>query len=330
MEDETGGQENKTGTGGSRNMKILEETQVRALVSAKECVEVMEQALADLEQGKCAMPQRLLCTMPNTATLGFMPAYVGDCFGAKVLTAYGPNAGTKYPSHIGYIMMFESEHCTVSGLVDATAVTEIRTGAVSAVATKYLARPDAHHLGLIGAGAQARSHMAAISTVRPIDTVTVYDIRKNAAEAFASEITERYGVTVKVCTSVAEAVAEADIVCTLTPSREAYLTKDMIRSGTHINAVGTFSKNTREVASDLVAASRLYADQIAAMKQESGEYLIPLAEGLITESHIQGSIGEVALGKTPGRQSEDEITIFDALGLAVEDIACARYALLKA
>ena len=311
-------------------MKIVEEAQVRALVTPRDCVEIMRQALSDLENGKYVMPPRMICTMPNTAAFGFMPAYVGDYFGAKVITAYGPNAGTRYPTHIGYVVLFESEHCTVAGLVDATAVTEIRTGAVSAVATDLLARKDARTLGLIGAGAQARSHMAAIATVRDITAVRVYDLRHEAAQAFAGEITARYGGPVTVCGSAAEAVREADIVCTLTPAKEAYLTRDMIRPGTHVNAVGTFTPTTREAASDLVAASRLYADQISAMQSESGEYLIPLREGLITQEHIVGSIGQVINGTAPGRQSDEEITLFDALGLAVEDIACAKYAFLQA
>lgn len=311
-------------------MKIVEEKQVREILSAKECVGLMREALSDLEKGKCAMPQRLLCTMPNTAVFGFMPAYVGDFFGAKVITAYGPNAGTGYPTHIGYVILFESEHCSVAGMVDATAVTEIRTGAVSAVATDLLARKDAHTLGLIGAGAQARSHTAAIVTVRDIDAITVYDIRPEAAKAFAEETEKKYGIPVRVCESVREAVKDADIVCTLTPSKQAYLTADMIRPGTHVNAVGTFTPTTREAASDLVAASRLYADQISAMKAESGEYLVPLQEGLITEEHIVGSIGQVVNGDAPGRGSEDEITLFAALGLAVEDITAAKYAYLRA
>lgn len=311
-------------------MKIVEEAQVRALITPEGCVEMMRQALSDLERGLCAMPPRMICTMPNTAAFGFMPAYVGDYFGAKVITAYGPNAGTGYPTHIGYVVLFESEHCTVAGLVDATAVTELRTGAVSAVATDCLARKDAHTLALIGAGAQARSHTAAIRTVRDITSITVYDLRPEAAEAFAKETQEKYGIPVTVCESVRAAVEQADIVCTLTPAKEAYLTRDMIRPGTHVNAVGTFSPTTREAASDLVAASRLYADQVDAMKAESGEYLIPLREGLITENHIVGSIGQVVNGDATGRENDGEITLFDALGLAVEDVACAKYALLKA
>ena len=310
-------------------MKIIEKEQVRQLLTPEKCIAAMETALMDLETGKCDMPQRLICKMPNGAAFGFMPAYVGDYFGAKVLTAYAANMGTEYPSHIGYVMLFESEHCTVSALVDASSVTEIRTGCVSAVATRLLARADAHKLAIIGAGAQARSHLAAIRLVREITEVTVYDLFPAAAERYAAEMTEKYGIPVKVVSSVAEAVADADIICTLCPAKEPYLTRDMVKPGVHINAVGTFSPVTREVSSDLVAAARLYSDHTPATKKESGEYLIPLQEGLITEDHILGSVGELLLGKAQGRVSDDDITVFDALGLAVEDIASAKMVYLE-
>ena len=159
--------------------------------------------------------------------------------------------------------------------------------------------------------------------------MTVYDIRPEAARRFAEEAAAKYGLTVETAASAAEAVRDADIVCTLTPSKTPYLTRDMVRPGTHINAVGTFTPATREAASDLVAASRLYADHIPACRAESGEYLIPLREGLITENHIVGSIGQLLTGKAAGRTSEEDITLFDALGLAVEDIASAKAVFLS-
>ncbi len=309
---------------GANKMLLIEEKQVRNILTPEKCMSAMRSALSDLESGKCDMPQRLICRMPNTAAFGFMPAYVGDYFGAKVIAAYAPNMGTEYPSHIGYVMLFESTHCTVSGLIEAGSITEIRTGCVSAVATDLLARRDARTLALIGAGAQARSHLAAIRLVRGIESVRVYDLNSAAAERFKRESEDKYGLPVSVFSGVEEAVRDADIICTLTPAKEAYLTRSMVRPGTHINAVGTFSPVTREAASDLVAAARLYSDHTPACRKESGEYLIPLGEGLITEDHIIGSVGEVLLGTAPGRQRDSDITLFDALGLAVEDIAAAK------
>lgn len=310
-------------------MRIIEGDEVRRSLTARECIGVMRQALAELEEGTCFQPPRMICMMPNTAKFGFMPAYVGEYFGAKVLNAYGPNEGTEYPSHIGYVMLFESEHCTVAGLVDATSITEIRTGAVSAVATDLLARKDAHRLAFIGAGAQARSHLAAIREVRQITEVTVYDIRPEGAERFRREMEQAHGIPVRVCADVREAVKDADIICTVSPGKEPVLFADMVKPGCHINAVGTFTPATREVASDLMAKGALYADQVEAMKRESGEFLIPKEEGLLEDSSIRGSIGDVILGRAGGRETEEEITIFDALGLAVEDVASAAYVMRK-
>lgn len=306
-------------------MKIIEGEEVRRILQPKDCIELMKEALKGLEKGEYAQPPRLITIMPNTAKFGFMPAYVGDYFGAKVISAYAPNMGTKYPSHIGYVMLFESEHSTVAGMIEAGSITEIRTGAVSAAATDMLARKDAHKMAMIGAGAQARSHLAAIREIRDITSVTVYDLYPEAAKRFADDMHVRYGIEVKVCESVSEAVKDADIICTVTPSKEPLLTASMVKPGTHINAVGTFTPSTREVSSDLVAKARLYSDQTEAAKRESGEYLIPLSEGLINEDHIIGSVGEVLLGKAQGRTDDEQITIFDALGLAIEDVACAKY-----
>ena len=304
-------------------MLIVEEKQVREILTPERCIAVMEKALKDLEEGRCDMPQRLICRMPNTAAFGFMPAYTGEYFGAKIIAAYAPNMGTEYPSHIGYVMLFESGHCTVVGMIEAGSITEIRTGCVSAVATDRLARKNAHVLALIGCGAQARSHLAAIRLVRDIDEVRVYDRNPDAARRFCEEARARYGLSVESFPDAAEAVRDADIICTLTPSVEPFLTRDMVKPGVHINAVGTFSPVTREVASDLVAAARLYSDYTSACVKESGEYLIPLKEGLISEGHILGSVGELLLGRAEGRTSDEDITMFDALGLAVEDVAAA-------
>lgn len=304
-------------------MIVIEEAQVRQLLTPEKGIAAMKQAFIDLELGKCAMPPRLITHMPNTAVFGFMPAYVGDYFGAKVINAFAPNMGTSYPSHIGYVMLFESAHCTTVALVEAGSITEIRTGCASAVATERLARSDAHTIAMIGAGAQARSHLAAIRLVRDITAVTVYDVNPEAAKRYADEMSALYRIPVTVCASAAEAVADADIICTLCPAKDAYLTRGMVKPGVHVNAVGTYTPTTREVASDLVAAARLYSDYTPSTLKESGEYLIPLQEGRIQPDHIIGSVGELLLDRCEGRRSEADITLFDALGLAVEDIAAS-------
>lgn len=308
-------------------MRIVEAKEVRERLTMPVCIELMRQAFRDLESGKASQPLRSIVKLPGGDPFGFMPAYLGEdsYFGAKVLSAFHRNIGTEYPSHNGYVMMFESQHGTFVGMADATVITEIRTGAVSGVATDLLARKDAHKLAIIGAGAQGRSHLAAMTCVREITEVAVYDIRKEAAEKYAEEMSAKYGFPVRVAVDAEDCVKGADIICTVTPSKEPYLKKEWIAPGAHINAVGTFSPVTREVTSELVAASRLYSDQTEAMKKECGEYLIPVSEGLIDESHIVGSVGEVLLGRAPARGNDEEITLFDALGLAIEDVMCAAY-----
>lgn len=306
-------------------MKIVQAEEVRQRLTMPECIELMRTSLRELEAGTYTQPLRSIALLPGGEKFGFMPAYLGDCFGAKVLSAFPQNAGTEYPSHIGYVLLFESAHGSFLGMADASVITEIRTGAVSGVATDLLARKDAHRLAIIGAGAQGRSHLVAMAAVRDIRSVTVYDQNAQAASRYCAEMAVQFGIPVTAADSPREAVEGADIVCTVTPSREPYLEADWIAPGTHINAVGAFTPATREVTSALVAKAKLYADQVEAMRKECGEYLVPLQEGLIGPDHIVGSLGDVLLGRAPGRSNEEEITLFDALGLAVEDVACAKY-----
>jgi ornithine cyclodeaminase/alanine dehydrogenase-like protein (mu-crystallin family) len=308
-------------------MKIIEASEVFEKLTMRICLDLMEEALKDFSSGKSMQQLRTNNVLPHGNLLMLMPAYLGDddFFGAKVISAFNGNIGTEYPTHSGAIMLFDSKYGELKAIVDATSITQIRTGAVSGVATKLLAREDAHHLALIGAGMQARSHLEAMLIVRDITQVTVYDINLEAAESFAKEMNEKFRVPIQVCSTIKEAVEKADIICCVSLGKEPYLEAEWVQDGTHINAVGAYSETTREVTSEIVAKSRFYADSIVSIMSECGEFLIPKAEGLIDDSHIIGEIGQVALNRVPGRQSEEEITLFDALGLAVEDMACAKY-----
>ena len=309
-------------------MRIIESDEVRARLTPDVTIALMREALTKLESGEAVQPLRSVNALPGGDSFGFMPRVDKGLLRRRRSSPRSTATwARKYPSHMGYVMLFESVHGAPVGMADASAITELRTGAVSAVATDLLARKGAKTLAIIGCGAQGRSHLAAISRVRKLESVKCYDINAEAARRYAAEQGEKYGIPVTVADSVEEAVRGADIVCTLTPSKEPYLKAEWIAPGTHVNAVGTFTPVTREATSELVAKSRLYADQVEAMKRESGEYLIPLKEGLITEAHIVGSIGAALLGKVPGRRADEEITLFDALGLAIEDVICAKYLL---
>ena len=188
-------------------MKIVESAEVRRRLTMPVCIELMRTALKELEEGRFTQPVRSIALLPGGEKFGFMPAWLGDCFGAKVLSAFPQNAGTAYPSHIGYVMLFEAEHGSFLGMADASVITEVRTGAVSGVATDLLARPDAHHLAIIGAGAQGRSHLAAMTAVRDIRSVAVYDQNPQAAQRYCTEMSAQYDIPVTAATCAQEAVA---------------------------------------------------------------------------------------------------------------------------
>lgn len=308
-------------------MFIIEADEVRKKLTMEICMDLMKEVLSDFEQGKCVQPIRSIHLFPQEHMFGFMPAWLGDgkYFGAKIINACHRNMGTQYPSHAGYVMMFEATHGMPLGLVDASTITQIRTGAVSGVATDLLASKNADTLALIGAGAQAYSHMEAICLIRDIKRVQVYDRNRKSAELFKETIEKKYDVTIRICDSAKSAVEAADIICTLTPSKEPFLELEWIKSGAHINAVGTFTPTTREISSKLMANVKLYADSIESMKKECGEFLIPKQEGLFENSHICGSIGGLLNNTCIGRSTQEEITLFDALGLAIEDVACGKY-----
>ncbi|SMC46273.1 ornithine cyclodeaminase family protein [Papillibacter cinnamivorans] len=309
----------------------IEAAEIFRSLTMEACVPLMADTLKNLSAGGTFQPPRSVHVLPGGGLFGFMPAYLGpdDYFGAKVVTGFHSNQGTEYPSHMGSVLLFDSKYGALRAMAEAGAVTQIRTGAVSGAATGLLARRDASSLALIGAGAQARSHLAAMCLVRPIKRVTVWDYYPQAAEALAKEIRETRGLEASACLTVEDTAKDADIVCTVSLCKEPVLYARHVKPGAHINAVGAFTPTTREVASDLVAASKLYADSREAMLRECGEYLVPKAEGLLNDSHIRGEIGEILLGRCPGRENDSEITLFDALGLASEDVACAKYVYLK-
>ena len=306
-------------------MRIVEKAEVFEKLTPAACIGVMRNALIQLEEGRATQYLRTVTKLPSGGLMGYMPAAVEGAFGAKLITIFHSNAGTGYPSHQGSILLFESEHGSLLASVDGGAVTEIRTGAVSALATDLLADPGAKHLAILGAGAQGRSHLLAIREVRALEKVTVWDLNGQNASRFAAEMGAATGLPVTPCETAAQAVAGADIICTVTPSHTPVLEKAWVKAGAHINAVGACAAPDRELAGDLVASAAVYCDNRESVFAEGGDFLIPLREGLFGEEHLLGTLGEVALGRAPGRRSSAEVTVFEALGLAVEDVACAQY-----
>ena len=316
-------------------MKVLiaNQDQVSDLLPMHECIEVMQDALKMLAGGDAILPLRTMLVLPDGQNLmGLMPSYLGgiQSVGVKVIAAFPSNYGTEYDTHQGVVLLFDTERGLLRAIVDGTAITAIRTAAVSGVATKLLARPDAGDLAIVGAGTQARAHLEAMLVVRDIRRVRVYSLPLEGAYQFARRESHRHGIEVEVKETAQEAVGGADIICTVTTAKEPVVKGEWVAPGAHINAVGAFTPTTRELDTAAVAQSRFYGDRRESTLSEAGEFLIPKNEGVIDESHIVGEIGEILVGKVQGRTSPGEITLFKSLGIAIEDLAAAHYVLNKA
>ena len=306
---------------------ILNEHEVERLLTMRECISVMEEALAALARGEVHNPLRQAIRAPGAnGLLGLMPAFRGGqtpLYGLKEVCVFPGNPARGLDTHLGAVLLHSGETGELLAVMNASAITAIRTAAVSALATKLLARDDAHTLAIIGAGVQARTHLEAIPLVRNIDDVRIVSRTAAKAELLA-------GKRARVVASVEEAVRGADIVVTATSSREPVLKREWIEDGVHINAVGSSIAVARELDSATVAAASLFVDRRESTVNESGDYLFALREGAITEGHIRGEIGDILIGKQAGRSSTVEITLFKSLGLAVEDLFAARFLFEKA
>jgi ornithine cyclodeaminase len=312
---------------------ILNQHDVRALLPMDECMPVMAETLKAVAEGRAVQPLRMIMRGNDcTGILGVMPGWLDDIgmMGLKAVSVFRGNHAAGLESHLGAVLLHEARHGQLVAVVDASEITAIRTAAVSGVATQALARGDAGDLALLGAGTQARTHLEAMLAARPIRRVRVWSRTGANAAAFARREMVRYGMRIDVMPDARSAVEGADIICTTTSSREPILEGAWIAPGAHINAVGSSVPFARELDTAAVVRARLFVDRIESTINEAGDYLFPLNEGAITESHIQGELGDVLLGTNAGRRSADEVTLFKSLGLAVEDIAAAHHAYAQA
>jgi ornithine cyclodeaminase len=312
---------------------IVNQAEVPQLLPMKECIDVMARAFSALARGEAAMPLRQIVWLPEkTGALGLMPAHLTGmaAIGLKAVTFFPRNEGTDLDSHQGAVLLFEAARGRLLALIDATSLTAIRTAAVSALATRLLAREGAGDLALVGSGVEARTHLEAMLLVRRIRRVRVASKTVERARAFAQRESTRRGIPVVPCASVQEAVTGADIVCTVTSSREPVLAGAWLSPGAHVNAVGSSVATARELDTEAVVRSRLFVDRRESVLAEAGDFLIPRREGAVGDTHILGEIGDVLIGAAKGRTADGEITLFKSVGLAIEDVAAAQHIYSKA
>jgi alanine dehydrogenase len=311
---------------------LLKESHLRRLITMRDLVPLMERALAAFSSGAVVQPLRTaLPVEAHGGVLLLMPAHLREqAMGLKAVTFYPGNAARGLPTHLATILLHDPPTGALLAVMDGRLITEMRTAAVSAAATKHLARRGADVVALLGAGVQARSHLEALREVVAPREVRVWTRTRAHAEAFAQEMTARHGVRVMACESPEGAVRGAEIICTMTSSQTPVLEGRWLAPGAHINAVGASRPTWRELDTDAVVRSRLFVDSRAAAVVEAGDIVGPRTAGVITDAHIQAEIGEVFAGRHPGRTNAGEITLFKSLGMAVEDVATAQLAYERA
>jgi ornithine cyclodeaminase/alanine dehydrogenase-like protein (mu-crystallin family) len=314
-----------------RDMKvlILNHSEIEQLLPMRECISVMEEAFLALARGEVEQPLRTIFHPLNlNGVMAMMPTFRGGTrplFGLKAICVFPGNAAIGKDAHQGGVLLFDGATGELLAIADASAITAIRTAAVSGLATRVLAKPEAGDLAIIGAGVQARAHLRAIACVRKLKRIRIAARRFENAQTFASEMKGGVSVSIEPVENVEEAVRDADLIVTATTTRGPVLKREWISAGAHINAIGTYSPQAREIDSATMAAATLFVDRRESAFNEAGDYLIAAQEGMIGPQDIS-ELGEVLIGSNPGRTSHDEITLFKSLGLAVEDLAAAFYA----
>jgi ornithine cyclodeaminase len=300
---------------------VLSHDDVRRLLPMDECIELMEAALSDLARGRAWQPLRFVIRPPEEQTLmGLMPAHRSEpqrAYGLKAICIFPENPAQGLDAHQGGVLLCDGETGQLRALLDASAVTAVRTAAVSAVATRALAREDAKELAILGAGVQARSHLEALPHVRQFERMRIWSRTPEHAQAVAAEAE----LPVEVAESAEAAVAGADVVVTATSSREPVLERSWLAPGAHVNAVGSSIPTTRELDDATMAEAALFCDARESLVNEAGDYLMA---GLSEES-IRAELGEVLTGSAGGRRDDAELTVFKSLGLGVEDLAAAEH-----
>ena len=309
-------------------MIVLSEHDVRELLDMESCIEAMTEVLASLARGELYNPLRSIARSEGADTLlGLMPAYRSSptkTYGLKEIVIVPTNPSRGLDTHMGGVLLHDGDNGELLAIMNASPITEIRTAAVSAVATRALARPDAQRVAILGSGAQAHGHVHAMRAVLDDPEVRIWSRNLDKAEELASEL----GAT--VAPSVDAALFGAEVVCTTTAAVDPIVERRWLARGAHVNAVGACFPTTRELDTETVASASFFTDRRESCLNEAGDYIIAAAEGAVGPEHIKAELGEVLAGMHPGREHEDELTIFKSLGIAVEDLASAELIVQRA
>jgi ornithine cyclodeaminase len=312
---------------------LLTESDVRTVLTLPDLIEAMQAALIAFSAHRVQQPLRTVVEFGKEKSFfGVMPAFLPDApaLGTKLVTVVGTNPAVGLPSHLATIVLLDPATGALVALIDGRFVTEARTAAVSAVSTRLLARPEAGRLAIIGSGVQARSHLEAIACVRLLKEVKVWSPSADRRHRFVDEMRAHCSARLEAADSPHDAVANADIVVLATSARRPVVHSDWIKDGAHICAVGACRPDQREMDGALVARARLVVDSREGALAEAGDIVLAIEEHRFGPEHIVGELGELLAGTVEGRGRDTDVTLFKSLGMAVEDVAAAHLAFVRA
>ena len=307
-------------------MKVLGTAAIESLMPIADCVEVVDAAMRALSSGQVLSPLRTVVPLAGSNAMGVMPGAMLEhgVFGAKILALYPGNGALGLPSHGGVVVVFDAASGSPLALLESNSLTALRTAAASAVATRALARPDSRVLALLGCGHQALWHVPALRSVLPFTRLQIWSRSTHGITRFQHELGPQEGLEIVVCDSAQSVVRGADVVCTTSSSRDPILQGQWLEPGQHVNLVGASVAAVREADNEVVRRGRFFVDARTSAAVQAGEWLQALKDGVVTESHLRGEIGEVLLGRVAGRKRSDDITVYKSLGHTAQDMATAR------
>jgi ornithine cyclodeaminase/alanine dehydrogenase-like protein (mu-crystallin family) len=308
---------------GANKVLLLSSGDILNLCSMREAIEAVREAFILTSENRVEVPRRIHLDVPQSkGTCLVMPSHLPDRgkIGVKIINLYEENPAQGLPFSHALMLVFEASTGQPLGIMEASTLTALRTGAACGLATELLSRPESRKMALFGAGFQARFQLEAVAAVRSLEEVLVFDQDRKRAEQFAKQMSDRLGLKIRVADSAHQAVAEADIISTAPTSKVPVLADKDLKPGVHITAIGSYKPAEREIPSETVARARVFVDKKDMALEEAGDLIIPIKEGVFSAEKIVAEIGEVASGKKPGRLSPEEITFFKTVGVAAQDI----------
>lgn len=313
-------------------MLFLSDHDIEKLLEMEEVIDTVEGAFREYAEDKVILPPRSTIMVPKyNGSISFMPSYLkgSEAQATKIISIYPNNPEKGLPTTIAWIIVNDPETGLIKAFMDATHITAMRTGAITGVAARYLAPNDATTAAVFGAGVQGRTQLWAACTVRPIDRAFVYDLDARAMESFARDMEEKLDIEISISETGKEACRDADIILTATTSSKPVIKYEWLKENVHVSAIGAFYPDWRELDTATVVESKLVVDDYEGIMLEAGDILIPINEGAITEEHIYADLKELVSGKKKGRTTEDNLTVFKSVGIAIQDSSVANLILSK-